>query len=109
LVVICQITLRLTLDRRVRSQLPADKIYNGFYDSYFGIWRALIFANASILSGKRFKRVIEIFYDGFDVASFANRFEKIVAWLHLISAAILIGLTITVFITNWLGIFNWPD
>jgi hypothetical protein len=105
--IVCQILLRLTLDRRVRSELPADKIYNGFYDSYFGIWRALLFANASILPGKRFKRTMEIFYNGFDVRNFANSFEKTVAYIHIICAFILILFIPLFFITKAFGIFNW--
>lgn len=106
---LCQVALRLTLEPRVRNELPADKVYDGFYDGFFGFWRALTFANASILKGTRFKKTMAIFYEGFDVASFANRFEKTVAWIHLIAFAFLFSCMIFYFATMWLGIIEWSD
>jgi len=105
----CQIILRLTLDRRVRKVLPEDKTYDGFYDTYFGIWRACLFANASILPGKRFKKAMIVFYEGFDVRGFANRFEKNIAWLHVIVGILFFSCLIFYFLTMWLGIIEWSD
>jgi hypothetical protein len=107
--ILCQIILRLTLDRRVRKELSAGKVYDGFYDGFFGIWRALIFANAGILKAKRFKRVMVIFYEGFDVTHFANRFEKNITWIHLIVGIIFFSCLIFYFLTMWLGIVRWSD
>jgi len=105
--VLSQITLRLTLDRRVRKALPANKIYDGFFDGFFGLLRASLFGNACISFINGSKKNMEIFYDGFDVANFANSFEKTMSYVHLISACIVV-LYIPIFlITKWLGIFEW--
>lgn len=105
----CQIALRLTLDRRVRKELPDDKVYDGFYDTYFGIWRALIFANASILKGNRFQKTMAIFYNSFDVKNFANRFEKTVAWVHLVTGIVILLSLMFYFLTKWFGVIGWSD
>ncbi|MGH1441634.1 MAG: hypothetical protein ACRBBR_16085 [Cellvibrionaceae bacterium] len=108
-VLLCQITLRFTLDRRVRKELPANQTYDGFYDAYFGIWRACLFANASVLPGKRFKRTMGVFYNGFDVKKFANRFEKTIAWIHISAGVIFLLCVAFYFLTMWFGIIQWSD
>lgn len=106
---LCQIILRLTLDKRVRKALPTDKDYDSFFDGYFGIMRTSLFANACIPFMRGAKNNMEIFYGGFDVASFATSFEKTIAYIHLISFCIGVLCIPIFFITEWLGIFKWPD
>ena len=107
IMIVSQIILRFTLDRRVRSYLPDNKKYESFYDSFFGLWRSSLFANANILPGKRFQKVMDVFYDGFKIKGFANQFEKVVAYLNLFSGLIIILCIPIFYITKWLGIFEW--
>ncbi|MGH1439582.1 MAG: hypothetical protein ACRBBR_05695 [Cellvibrionaceae bacterium] len=103
------LALKLTLDKRVRKALPDDKVYDGFYDSFFGFLRTSLFANASILPGKRFQKTMDIFYDGFQIKSFANAFEKTMALLYLISISLLTIVCLGVFFTDFLGLVTWAD
>lgn len=82
---ISMLTLRLTLDRRVRSALPADKIYDNFPDWYLGFGRAIAFGVASIFEYPKRSPIMIDFYDSFDVKGFAHCYEKTVAWIMVIS------------------------
>jgi len=84
------ICLRLTLDRRVRKKLPADKEYNNYPDWYFGFGRALIFGYASVWNRANNSWQLKIFYDGFDVKNFANRFERFITYSLFLSLVILV-------------------
>lgn len=78
-------TLRVTLDRRVRRAMPVDKVYDNYPDWYFGIGRAIMFGAASVFEFPKKSTAMAIFYDSFDVKSFANRYEKAIAWAMIIS------------------------
>jgi len=83
--------LRLTLDRRVRRQLPADKVYDNYPDWYFGFGRAIIFSYASIFDRANDSLQMKLFYDGFDVKSFSNRFEKFMSYCFCFGFLVIVG------------------
>jgi len=103
------LVLKLTLDKRVCKALPNDKVYDGFYDGFFGFLRTSLFANASILPGKRFQKTMDIFYNGFQIKGFANLFEKTMALLYLINVSLLIIVCLGVFFTDLLGLVTWAN
>jgi len=109
LAILCHIVLRFTLDRRIRSVLPASKTYDGFYDGFFGLLRTSLFANASILPGKRFQKTMDIFYNGFRIKGFANHFEKTVAYIYFTCGSLMILVCLIVFITDFFGIVDWSS
>ena len=88
---ICIIILRLTLDRRVRKQLPKEKSYDHYPDQYFGFGRTIVFSYASILDYANNSSMMELFYDGFDVKNFATTFEKFIAYCFLLGVIVLVG------------------
>jgi hypothetical protein len=100
--------LRFTLDRRVRKSLSSSIEYNSFYDSFFGLFRTSLFANASILSGKRFTHTIKTYYGEIDIHKFANPFEKTLSGIFLLNGILLIAIGLFVPITDSLGIIQWP-
>ncbi len=99
--------LRLTLDRRVRKALPADKEYDAFPDMYLGFGRALIFGGFCVFDHMNSAPMYKELYDNFDVRNFANRFETFVAYAMAVSFSILLACIPVFFITEWLGIFEW--
>ncbi len=101
--------LRLTLDRRVRSSLASDKVYDAFPDHYLGFGRAIIFAAASVMPWSKNSWVMTRYYDGFNVAAFASRFEKFVAYTMVYSTYAFFIMAIFFCFTKWLGIIEWPD
>ena len=98
--------LRFTLDRRVRKQLPADKVYDNYPDWYFGFGRAIMFGYASIWDRANNSWQIQVFYDGFDVKSFANRFEKFIAYSFCFGLIVIVGGGTIYTILEFLGIIK---
>ena len=83
--------LRLTLDRRVRKQLPKDKDYGYYPDWYCGFGRTIIFGCASVWDRANDSWQMKLFYGGFDVKSFANCFEKFMTYCLFFSLIVLCG------------------
>lgn len=108
LMLLSQVTLRLTLDRRVRKAMPADKVYNSPLDWYGGFMRAMGFGLAAIFDRAK-HYAMKDHYDGFDVKNFANTFEKIISYLFVVSSIILISCVVIFSIIDLLGIIDWPD
>ncbi len=108
LMLVSVIILRLTLDRRVRKALPADKVYNCPLDWYGGFIRSMVFSLAS-LSDRPKRYAMKDYYDGFDVKAFANRFEKTTAWIYVTSFSTLSACTLFYLITKFLGLVEWPS
>jgi hypothetical protein len=81
----------MTLDRRVRKQLPADKDYDNYPDWYFGFGRTIMFAYASIWERYNNSSLMKAFYNGFDVKGFANPFEKFMAYCFCFGLLVTIG------------------
>jgi len=98
--------LRLTLDRRIRKQLAADKEYNNYPDWYFGFGRAIIFGYASVWDRANNSWQIKTFYDGFDVKNFANRFERFITYSLFFSLTILMIGGVLFIVLEILGIIN---
>ncbi len=103
------LVLRLTLDRRVRQQLPKDKEYDAYPDWYFGFGRAIIFGCASVWDRANNSWQIKFLYEGFDVKSFANPFEKFSAYCLLFSLFILVGGGAVYIILEALGLIPWLE
>jgi len=103
--------LRLTLDRRVRKEaLPADKVYDAFTDWHFGFGRSIVFGWACALPYINNTPTLRALYNNVDIAGFANRIEKTIAYCMAVSVFTLVGVCVPLFfITKWLGIFVWPD
>ncbi len=101
--------LRLTLDRRVRKALPADKEYDAFPDMYLGFGRALIFGGFCVFNHMNNAPMYKDLYENFDVRNFANRFETFIAYAMAVSFSVFLACIPVFFITKWLGIFEWPD
>ncbi len=107
LLMLSQLLLRLTLDRRVRKALSPDKVYDSYLDDYCGYLRAVMFGNAIVFPWVRKSPAIKNYYDGFDVASFATSFEKGIAYMQTVSFGILMVCMFIFFITKWLGVLEW--
>ncbi len=105
LLALSHLLLRLTLDRRVRSALPSDKKYDFVADWYFGYGRAVCFGYAACFDWANNSWIIKHHYNGFDIKSFANRFEKILGYLSTITLAIVSSLVCVVPIFSLLGVF----
>ena len=90
--IISIVCLRLTLDRRVRENLPKSKIYNAFPDLYFGFGRTVMFGCAALFDYANNAVLFRSLYDDFDVKSFANRYEKLLAFLMYSSLLFLLHL-----------------
>lgn len=101
--------LRFTLDRRVRKALPKDKVYDSFPDWYFGIGRAISFGSAALFERVKRSDYMKKYYNGFDVKTFANTFEKVVAWVMLLSVITMFSIIIASYILEWFGIFSWNN
>ncbi len=86
-----QIYLRLTLDRRIRAALPADKKYDFIADWYFGFFRVNCFGLATCFDWANKSWVIRDHYEGFDVKGFANRFEKLLGYILIVTAVIVVS------------------
>jgi len=100
------ILLRLTLDRRVRKQLAADKEYNHYPDWYFGVGRAMVFGYASIFTFANNSQLIMNCYDGFDVKAFANRSERFFAYC-LVFSLFFFGVGGTIYsLLDWFGVIH---
>jgi len=98
--------LRLTLDRRVRKQLAADKEYNHYPDWYFGVGRAMVFGYASIFTFANNSQLIMNCYDGFDVKAFANRSERFFAYC-LVFSLFFFGVGGTIYsLLDWFGVIH---
>ncbi len=100
--------LRLTLDRRVRKALPADKVYNCPLDWYGGFMRAIGFGYAAILERANQYGMID-YYDGFNVKAFANRFEKTIAWIMVSSFVTLCLCILFLVVTEYFGLIEWSS
>ncbi len=103
------LVLRLTLDRRVRKQLPKDKEYDAYPDWYFGFGRAMIFGYASVWDRANNSWQMELFYEGFDVKSFANPFEKFATYCLFFSLIILIGGGAVYIVLEAWGLIPWLE
>ncbi len=103
------LVLRLTLDRRVRQQLPKDKEYDAYPDWYFGFGRAIIFGCASVWDRANNSWQMQLFYEGFDVKSFANPFEKFVAYCSFFGVTVLAGGGTIYIILEALGLIPWLE
>ena len=79
------LVLRLTLDKRVRRQLPEAKVYENYPDWYGGFGRTIIFACASISKRANNSWQMKEFYNGFNIKGFANQFERIMAFCLFLS------------------------
>ncbi len=101
------LVLRLTLDRRVRKQLPKDKEYDAYPDWYFGFGRAMIFGYASVWDRANNSWQMQLFYEGFDVKSFANPFEKFATYCLFFSLFILVGGGAVYIILDAWGLTVW--
>ncbi len=101
------LVLRLTLDRRVRKQLPKDKEYDAYPDWYFGFGRAIIFGCASVWDRANNSWQMQLFYEGFDVKSFANPFEKFVAYCSFFGVTVLVGGGSIYTVLEALGFVSW--
>jgi hypothetical protein len=101
--------LRLTLDRRVRKALPPDKTYGAYTDWYFGLGRTIVFGWACVLPYINNSPKLRYLYDDFDVRAFANRFEKAIAYLMVGGLAYFFICGFIIFITEWLGIYDWSQ
>ncbi len=98
--------LRLTLDRRIRQQLPPDKIYNNYPDWYFGFGRAIIFGCASVWDRANNSWQMKLFYNGFDVKKFSNCFERFFAYCLFLSL-LLFGVGGTTYsLLDWFGVIH---
>lgn len=87
--------------------MPADKIYNCPLDWYGGFMRAMGFGLAAVFDrAKRY--AMKDYYDGFDIKSFANPFEKTISYLFVINISISIFCMTIFCITDWFGIIDWP-
>jgi len=109
LMVISIPVLRLTLDRRVRKALPSDHSYDSSLDWYGGITRAVVFGLCCVFPHVNNAPMYRHLYDDFDVAAFANTFEKIVAYTMTISTLILVTLGFIYVPLEWLGIYKLGD
>ncbi len=107
--IISWIILRFTLDRRVRKALSPDKIYNAYPDSYGGFMRTLIFGGFCVFDHMNNASMYKELYDNFDVRNFANQFEKLLAYLMVVSFLIFLAFAIFFCITDIFGIIEWPD
>ncbi len=95
--------LRLTLDRRIRKQLlPRDKIYDGPMDSYGGLIRSMLFGSASLFDRYNHHTAIAYDYEGVDVKSFANWFEKLLAIWWLGGLVVMCTTGIVLQIMEWM-------
>lgn len=99
------ITIRLTLDRRIRKALPSDKVYNAYPDWYCGLGRAVGFGSASIFDFANKSEPIRLFYESFDVKSFSNPFEKALGWIMVLSLFTLITSSIIYLLLKAVGIW----
>ena len=88
--------------------MPPDKVYNCPLDWYGGFMRAMGFAYAALF--ERAKRYgMKDYYDGFDVMAFANRCEKTIAWIFVISGCIFLSCTVFFLATEYGGLIAWPE
>ncbi len=101
--------LRLTLDRRVRKQLPKDKEYDAYPDWYFGFGRTITFGCASVWDRANNSWQMQLFYEGFDVKSFASPFEKFATYCLFFSLFILVGGGAVYIILEALGLIPWLE
>jgi len=101
--------LRLTLDRRVRKALPKDWQYDSSLDWYGGICRAALFGLCCVFPHVNNAPMYRHLYNDLNVAAFANRFEKIVAYCMGLGMCVFLLCIPVFFITEWLGIFVWKD
>lgn len=101
-------TLRITLDRRVRKALSADKVYNSPLDWHFGYMRTIGFAYAIVFERAK-HYAMKDYYDGFNIKTFANPFEKTLAYLFVINTFIFLSTGALMLTTDILGIYNWSD
>ncbi len=109
LTIVCWFLLRITLDRRVRKALPADKVYDAYPDSYGGFMRAFIFGGFCVFDHMNNAPMYKDLYENFDVRNFANRFEIFIAYSMVVSFSIFMLFGIFFFITDLFGIIEWPE
>lgn len=98
--------LRFTLDKRIRKQLPADKVYDNYPDVWFGFGRTIMFAYASIFDRSNNAWQIKEFYNGFDIKSYANRFEKFLAYCFCFGFISIVGGGSVYIILEFFGLVN---
>ncbi len=103
------LVLRFTLDRRVRKQLPKDKEYDAYPDWYFGFGRTVTFGCASVWDRANNSWQMQLFYEGFDVKSFANPFEKFATYCLFFSLFILIGGGAVYIVLEAWGLIPWLE
>lgn len=101
--------LRLTLDRRVRKALPRDHQYDSSLDWYGGITRAIVFGLCCVFPHVNNAPMYRHLYDDFDVAAFADTFEKTIAYIMTFSTLILVTLGVIFVPLDWLGIYKLGD
>lgn len=101
--------LRLTLDQRLRKALPPDKNYDAPTDWYFGFGRTIVFGWACVLPVINNSPRLRYLYNDFDVSAYANRFEKVIAFCMVGGLLVAFFSGILMYITEWLGIYEWPE
>jgi hypothetical protein len=107
LLILAILVLRITLDPRVRKALPSDKTYNSPLDWYGGLFRAIGFGYAALFDRAKRYAMLD-YYDGFDVKAFANRFEKAIAWIMVVSLSVFLLMNLFYLITKPFGLLEWP-
>jgi hypothetical protein len=96
----------LTLDKRVRKELPANKNYNNHPDLYFGFGRTIIFSCASVWSRANNSWQIKLFYNSFNVKKFASRLVKFLAYCLLFSLFFIFVIGIAYIFFELFGAIN---
>ncbi|MFT7561202.1 MAG: hypothetical protein ACI93R_003127 [Flavobacteriales bacterium] len=99
--------LRLTLDRRVRKALPADKVYDSYLDLYGGLGRSIMLGLCCVFPHINNAPMYRMLYDNFDVKRYANGFERAISYSMVIGLLVFILCIITIFLTDVLNIFEW--
>ncbi|MFT5084096.1 MAG: hypothetical protein ACI9Y1_002148 [Lentisphaeria bacterium] len=99
--------LRLTLDRRVRKALPADKVYDSYLDWYGGLGRSIMFGLCCVFSHINNAPMYRMLYDDFDVKRYANGFERAISYFMVIGLLVFILCIIIIFLTDVFNIFEW--
>lgn len=109
LMCVSMVTLRFTLDRRVRQALPKDKVYDKYPDWYFGIGRAISFGSAAIFTRAGKSEYMQNYYNGFDVKAFSNIFEKSVALIMVLSLVLMLVALFVDQVCVWLGFWYYEN
>lgn len=103
LMILSQIFLRLTLDRRIRKELPYDKEYDCFADWYYGFFRVNCFAFSACFDWANNSWLMRDYYENFDVRKFASQFEKILSFILVLSGLMVVSSGIIVPLLGFFG------